>query len=879
MSFEGELRKRVSEDDVQRAEEFPLHHAVRRGNINIVEDLLKSGADPNQKDHRETTPIHHVNHFHEDADKMVHVLLKYGADMLSRDCYGKLPFEEALHLCSRKVCQTFVDWGFSLQKSHRMYCGRYELLSNVQLFQPDASDVLQVLIDLGVDLTCTMSSGGETLLHEGVQSGASLETIKFLVRAGLSVNNQNCLGMTPLHMMRFTDCNLDWNEEEKLRHAKLIRYFLHEGYEIDCQDMFGCTLVHYVISEMRQSSILKYLINHGADLNAKDRNGVTPLHIACFWRNITSVKDMIEAGCSIGIQDNQGATVFHHAVFHNNPMALEYLLTLCEPSLVREPDASGTTPLQLARYFGYVELVDLFEEYFKSLNQGFKKDGVPDVFPLKDEFDVFEQQEIDSMTSEDFTLKGDHNRTLENLLTSPVVGVLAELDQAKEVQSAVNKLVEQVAVKMSETCPLLSFVPKLSGSLSEGTKCGFPNEFDFMCTMVELSKCFQEPEVASSPPMFAQLQLQPKFSLPGHDVLKYVDKTKSLRSAKLMEDFTEELNKIFLSKDIWEGSSALSPVSFCEKGANATTIRVRWHGKVLKDMLIYIDMVPALYFPNFWPPNVCDTALFTSQMKDSGIHVVFALHNDMFFKSQEKHFRLSFSLAETEIFRALPTQVRLGYLLAKAIRNSYVCPEIAPRKGVQMLTDSPSEPQLEHSTESNQVRQTEYFEPSSSETEWHPEIPEEVETEIIEPEDKDIKAEKIITSYFLKNALFTLVNKAYQRDFDIDLRNTSQDQVILWAKLLYDYIEKCLTLEQLPSFFVPSCNLLTKAYDSTQHELVFKSGAEFEPLQVLDDDESQVDDDATDESTEEDVEHLRKLFVKMLKGILQSHRGKTLCPV
>ena len=93
--------------------------------------------------------------------------------------------------------------------------------------------------------------------------------------------------------MRFTECNLDWNEEEKSRYSKVIRYFLHEGYEIGCQDMFGCTLVHYVISEMWQSSILKYLINHGADLNAKDRNGVTPLHLACFWRNITSVKVLL----------------------------------------------------------------------------------------------------------------------------------------------------------------------------------------------------------------------------------------------------------------------------------------------------------------------------------------------------------------------------------------------------------------------------------------------------------------------------------------------------------------------------------------------------------------------------------------------------------
>ena len=124
----------MSEGTAQGAEEFPLHLAVRRGDINIVEDLLKSGEDPNQKDHRETTPVHYVNPFHEYSDKMVHILLKYGADMLSRNCYGQLPFEQALHVCSREVCQTFVDWGFSLQKSQRMHCGKYELLSMSNFF-------------------------------------------------------------------------------------------------------------------------------------------------------------------------------------------------------------------------------------------------------------------------------------------------------------------------------------------------------------------------------------------------------------------------------------------------------------------------------------------------------------------------------------------------------------------------------------------------------------------------------------------------------------------------------------------------------------------------------------------------------------------------
>ena len=48
---------------------------------------------------------------------------------------------------------------------------------------------------------------------------------------------------------------------------------------------------------------------------------------------------------------------------------------------------------------------------------------------------------------------------------------------------------------------------------------------------------------------------------------------------------------------------------------------------------------------------------------------------------------------------------------------------------------------------------------------------------------------------------------------------------------------------------------------------MFKSGAEFEPLPTTDDDDESQDFD----ETEEDVEYLRKLFVKMLRGILQSH--------
>lgn len=65
---------------------------------------------------------------------------------------------------------------------------------------------------------------------------------------------------------------------------------------------------------------------------------------------------------------------------------------------------------------------------------------------------------------------------------------------------------------------------------------------------------------------------------------------------------------------------------------------------------------------------------------------------------------------------------------------------------------------------------------------------------------------------------------------------------------------------------MPNLNLLEKNYDSEQHERVFYGGLEFHPM---DEDLMQDLDDAL-EGTREDVEHLRKPFIKMLKGIIHS---------
>lgn len=829
--------------------DFPLHCEVTlNSSLETVENCLKGGEDPNRRDDYGSTPLHCVNYYDEVAYKMVQLLLNYGADMLSRDGLGRLPFQHALDHANTKACQTFIDWGFSLQKSDRMLNGIYELLCNVELFQPDAIEVLQVLVDLGVDLSATLSSRGENLLHKAIESGASIETIQFLIGAGISVNSTNSLGMTPLHMLWFLNCTpIDRYDAEKSRHSQFVKLFVNEGYDVSSQDFFGRALLHYLLAELRQSSVLQLIISHGADVNIKDRNGVAPLHLGCSWKNTSNLEEIIENGnCLVDSEDNNGATVFHYTVFNNNLATLKYLLSKCDSCLASKPDHSGRTPLQWARYFGYVQLIDLLENYFQSVNRDLKQESLPNVFPLNDECDHLKmQEEVENMQSEDFCLNSDPNRSLQKLLKSPVIGKLPEIAETLEVKLAVSKVIERVAGKVSKTCPLFTFKPEISGSVSEGTKCGFPDEFDFMCTMVKLCECFQEPNVASSPPMFCQLQINPDVCLPDHKILQYIDKDNSLRSAKLLNDFSDQLTRTFLEREIWEDILTLVPVSTCLMAANATKITLKWHGQVYKDMLINVDIVPALHFPSFWPSNVSETALLNSQVKNKGVHVVMALHAERFFKSGEKHFRLSFSLAETELFQSLPGHVHQGYILSKVVRSPYVCLQIVPR----------SETVLEKPSVSEGIHGCDNEEPTDMEI-----------TDLTWPEDNVITAEKVISSYFLKNALFILVNKSYQKEIDLDMQNTSEDQVIIWARHIYDFIENCLEQEELPSFFVPGINLLEKNYDSEQHEKVFYGGLEFQPM---DEDLMQDLDDALEDTTT-DKRYLRKPFIKMLKGILQS---------
>ncbi|KAJ7389065.1 hypothetical protein OS493_033924 [Desmophyllum pertusum] len=107
-------------------------------------------------------------------------------------------------------------------------------------------------------------------------------------------------------------------------------------------------------------------------------------------------------------------------------------------------------------------------------------------------------------------------------------------------------------------------------------------------------------------------------------------------------------------------------------------------------------------------------------------------------------------------------------------------------------------------------------------------------------------------------------------DNDDDAENDEPTDLSKWPDHNIITAEK----EKLPSFFVPSVNLLEKNYDWEQHDKVFYGGLDLRPK---DEDLTLDSDDESEDTIMADPGDFRKPVIKMLKGILQSI-GRNILP-
>eukprot|EP00752_Nemacystus_decipiens_P016350 g14622.t1 len=168
-----------------------LHAAVGGGHVDIVSDLLESGASTAAKDGSGDTPLH-VAVEHGEAE-MVQLLLLKGADKDSFDSHGMTPLYLAAEEGHIAPALALLAAGADMS----LPCGRMRTLAIHAAAAQGHVEILKAVIEHGADLEA-LDDEKETALHQAAWHGHT-DAIDVLVEAGANVEARNWLGGTPLH--------------------------------------------------------------------------------------------------------------------------------------------------------------------------------------------------------------------------------------------------------------------------------------------------------------------------------------------------------------------------------------------------------------------------------------------------------------------------------------------------------------------------------------------------------------------------------------------------------------------------------------------------------------------------------------------------------
>ncbi len=133
--------------------------------------------------------------------------------------------------------------------------------------------------------------------------------IKSLLDHGAKANISGKGKYNPLHWINHPSEN---NLQDILELNKL---FISKGVSINEQNMYGSTPLHYAVHI--HPRVAEILIDNGSEVNLKDNQGRTPLFRICGFdhpNSVDTVKLLIKNGAIINTQDNNGQTAIERAI-------------------------------------------------------------------------------------------------------------------------------------------------------------------------------------------------------------------------------------------------------------------------------------------------------------------------------------------------------------------------------------------------------------------------------------------------------------------------------------------------------------------------------------------------------------------------------------
>lgn len=294
--FESASRHKTFDADVVEDNGRSLLHyaAMDEVYLPIVKHLKTLGAEINQRDSHNRTPLHNAAYYLKDAeaDGVIQTLISMGADLSAEDEQGMTPYDWAV-----QKGQSWKEIIYHDRKSTQQqgYLIPWDwAFDNPDVFAEELHNVPDEVMDQADPTGCT-------LLHWAISTGESA-SVEFLLRSG--------------------------------------------RVDINAQDLTYNTALHIAIKDIGIGiEIVQLLLEHGADINVPGSWGRRPLEWAFDSQDCNHdfgvAVALIEGGAKLVLAQKKLQEVLRYAIRHDNLRAVEKLLdggvgpfSYCRPGLL-----------------------------------------------------------------------------------------------------------------------------------------------------------------------------------------------------------------------------------------------------------------------------------------------------------------------------------------------------------------------------------------------------------------------------------------------------------------------------------------------------------------------------------------------------------------
>lgn len=250
------------------------------GDISKLEMLLRNKADPNIK--ILVSPI--ITASIQNNEPFIKALIKYGADVNQHDYFNNTPLHYAIHNKNSNVVKLLLEHGAKtgfLTKNYPPESNNNGLSELSKAVVKGDVDSTKLLLAFGADPNLS----DENKIYPLTESAflGDLETARALLSAGANPNLTNKNGATPLMFAVLGS------------HVAIVQTLLQKGATPDTSWIKSTTPLQEAAFSGNKE-IVQLLISAGASVNARNSSGFTAMQFAQYNNHPSVIDTLISAG-------------------------------------------------------------------------------------------------------------------------------------------------------------------------------------------------------------------------------------------------------------------------------------------------------------------------------------------------------------------------------------------------------------------------------------------------------------------------------------------------------------------------------------------------------------------------------------------------------